>query len=44
MPLDIIKQEMYTGSTNIRAHLCDSPLSFSVCPMSGNTVLLLAKD
>jgi hypothetical protein len=32
MPLDIIKQEIYTGSINIRAHSCDSPISFSVCP------------
>ena len=44
MPLDIIQQEMYTGSINIRAHSCDSPLSFSVCPISGNTALLLAED
>ena len=27
MPLDIIQQEIYTGSINIRAHSCDSPLS-----------------
>ena len=30
MPLDIIQQEIYTGSINIKAHSCDSPLSFSV--------------
>ena len=26
MSLDIIQQEIYTGSVNIRAHSCDSPL------------------
>ena len=38
MPLDIIQQEIYTGSIKIRAHSCDSPPSFSVCPISDNTL------
>ena len=42
MPLDIIQQEIYTGSINIRAHSSDSPLSSSVCPLSGNSALVLA--
>ena len=29
MPLDIIQQEIYTGSINIRAHSCDCALSLS---------------
>ena len=35
---------MYTGSINIRARSCDSPLSFTVYHISGNTALLLADD
>ena len=27
MPLDIMQQEIFTGSKNIRAHSCNSPLS-----------------
>ena len=30
MPLDIIQQEIYTGSINFRAHSCDCPLSLSL--------------
>ena len=44
MQLDIIQQEIYTGSINIWAYSCDYPLSFTVCPISGNTALLLAED
>ena len=44
MPLNIIQQEIYTDKINIRAHYCDSPLSFSVCPISGNIALVLAQD
>ena len=42
MPLDIIKQEIYTGSINIIAQSYGSPHSFSVCLISGTTALALA--
>ena len=41
MPLDIIRQEIYTGSINIGAHSCDSPLDFSVCPYLATPYLSL---
>ena len=43
MLLDISQQEIFTGSINIRFHSCDSPLSFSVCPISGNIIISVSE-